>query len=141
SGAVAAALAARAPSAWARVAGELARVIPPAEIDGIWVFRPIRQDQREWGTAVVARIDGERRRIYTARYVLVIKGRERGQFSAVIEEVGSGPVEAVAELVAGVQQRMDDEVATPAPVEEWFPPAPGDAAAPSGSGDGAPRHG
>ncbi len=108
-------------SAWERVALAVAAEVPPPEIDAIWVFRPLRHERREWGTAVVARIDGERRRIYTARYVCTIKGKMRGQFSAAVEEVGSGPVAAVAELLVGVERRRDDEIATPVPVESWYP--------------------
>src|SRR6185503_16613152 len=65
---------------WARLAGAVAEVLPPAEVDGVWIFSPLRREGREWGTAVLSRVDGDRRRIYTARYVLAIKGKERGKF-------------------------------------------------------------
>ena len=58
-------------------------MLPPAEVDGVWVFSPLRREGREWGTAVLRRVDGDRRRIYTARYVLAIKGKERGQVRGV----------------------------------------------------------
>jgi hypothetical protein len=118
---------------WERLAQAVARVLPPAEIDGIWVFAPVRRDAREWGTAVLSRVDDERRRIYTARYVLAIKGKERGKFESAIQEVGSGPVEALARLLQEAQRRIDDE-RPPAAIapEAWFssisvagPPADG----------------
>lgn len=103
---------------------ELARVvreeIPEDQVDGIWTFRSVRQDTREWGTAILSRVDGERRRIYTARYVHTIKGRERGAFTSTIEEVGSGPVETLEDLIRGVEKRADDEIPEPVPVSDWF---------------------
>ena len=110
---------------WERLALKVSEVMPAAEIDGLWAFPVLRQDQREWGTAVLTRIEGEageRRRIYTARYMLQIKGKERGKFEASVEEVGSGPLERLPELLHEVHQRTDDEVP---PVElepaAWFP--------------------
>jgi hypothetical protein len=107
---------------WTRLAQAVAEVLPPAEVDGVWVFSPVRHDGREWGTAVLSRIDGERRRIYTARYMLAIKGKERGKFEATVQEVGSGPLEALATLLRDAQKRIDDEH-PPRPVapDSWFP--------------------
>ena len=109
-------------SGWARLAGAVAEVVPPAEVDGVWVFSPLRREGREWGTAVVSRVDGDRRRIYTARYMLAIKGKERGKFEASIEEVGSGPLTALAQLLQDTGKRIDDEQPpTPVAPETWFP--------------------
>lgn len=120
---------------WARLAHAVAETIPPADVDAVWIFSPLRRDGREWGTAVLARVDGERRRIYTARYVLAIKGKERGKFDATVEEVGSGPVEALDRLLQEAHRRIDDEQ-PPLPVtpETWFA-----SAAPATSADGSPR--
>jgi hypothetical protein len=108
-------------SGWERLAQAVAEVLPPAEVDGVWVFTPLRRESREWGTAVLSRVDGERRRIYTARYVLAIKGKERGKFEASVQEVGSGTTEALARLVQEAQRRIDDEhPPTPVPPESWF---------------------
>jgi hypothetical protein len=117
---------------WRRLADAVAVDLPPAELDGVWTFPVVRHDRREWGTAILSRIDGDRRRIYTARYALAIKGKERGRFEATIEEVGAGPVEALAELLQEVHKRTDDEgPPVPADLERWFPP----------SFDGAPQPG
>jgi hypothetical protein len=117
-------------SGWERLARAVAEVLPPSEVDAVWVFTPLRHDTKEWGTAVVSRIDGERRRIYTARYGLAIKGKDRGKFEATVQEVGAGPLEAFARLVEDAQRRIDDEQ-PPISVspESWFPPAPLDAPA------------
>ena len=54
-----------------------------------------------------------------------IKGKERGGFETSMAEVGSGPLEALHELLALVPQRADDED-PPAPISLalWFPPLP-----------------
>ena len=120
---------------WARLAQAVAAVLPPAEVDAVWVFSPITHNGCEWGTAVLARVNGDRRRIYTARYMLVIKGKERGKFDASVEEVGSGPVEALDRLLHEAHRRIDDEQ-PPRSVspEAWF--AAASAAAPA---DGSSR--
>lgn len=121
---------------WDRLAQEVAKIVPPGEVDGVWLFTPLRHHSREWGTAVFARVDGDRRRIYTARYVLAIKGKDRGKFETSVEEVGSGPVEALASLLQEAHARIDDEH-PPASVspETWFGvPAAAVAAAPTSDG-------
>lgn len=115
---------------WERLAEWLRDQVPVEEVDGIWVFRVVRREQREFGTAVLSLVNGERRRILTATYVATIKGKERGGFETALREVGSGPLEALHELLALVPIRADDED-PPAAVDpaHWFPPrpeAPGD---------------
>jgi hypothetical protein len=106
---------------WERLAQAVAETVPPSEVDGVWVFAPLRRDANEWGTAVLSRVDGERRRIYTARYVLAIKGKERGKFESAVQEVGSGPMEALARVLQEAQRRTDDEQPPVAvPPAEWF---------------------
>ena len=111
-------------SGWGRLADYVAGVIPVSEIDGVWQFRTIRREGREFGTALIARVDGEaqeRRRIFTARFMHILKGKERGKFEAYLEEVGSGPVETLGDLLAGVRKRLEDEDPRPIPVADWFP--------------------
>lgn len=108
---------------WELLAEWLRAQVDPSEIDGIWVFRVVRHEQKEFGTAVLSLVTGERRRILTARYTATIKGRERGGFEAALDEVGSGPVEALHELLAMVPIRADDEdPPASVEVERWFPP-------------------
>ena len=107
---------------WSRLAEEVAKHLPTAEVDGVWAFPNLRREGREWGTAVVSRVQGDRRRIYTARYQLVLKGKERGQFAAAVEEVGSGSLETLAELLHEVHKRTDDEhPPVPVALAAWFP--------------------
>ena len=87
---------------WDQVALALAAEVPVAEIDRIWLFAPLRQEGREWGTAVVLRrLDGERRRVYTATYMIATRSRERGRAKINIDEVGDSPTIVVEDVVAG----------------------------------------
>lgn len=108
---------------WTRVAEAVRGQVPPAEIHQIWLFPPVRRDEREWGTAVVARRVAEGRlRIYTAGYMLVIKGRDRGQGRVQVEPVGESPDAVVPDVLRGVQERAGE---TDPPVEIdvtlWYP--------------------
>ena len=116
---------------WTRLATELKAAVPSAEIDRIWAFRVVRREGRDHGTAILSRIDGDRRRIYTATFTLTVKGKKRGAFEWALVEVGSGPLEALDELLALVPKRSDEEE-PPSPVDAvaWFPPGD-DAAAPA----------
>lgn len=108
---------------WERLADWLAERMNIEAIDGVWVFRVLRRDHREFGTAVLSTIDGDRRIIHTARYVAIIKGKQRGGFEAHLDEVGSGPLDTLHELLALVPVRADDEdPPTAVDVALWFPP-------------------
>ena len=88
----------------------------------MWVFTTLRMGPRELGTAIVSRVSGERRRIYTARFALTVKGGQRGAFEWALAEVGSGPLEALERLLALVPARgVDDEPPTPVDPSRWFP--------------------
>jgi hypothetical protein len=108
---------------WERLALWLHDQMSVVEVDGVWVFRVLRRDANEYGTAVLSRVEGDRRRIYTATYVATIKGKKRGGFEATLEEIGSGPLEALRELLELVPVRADDEdPPVPVDVDLWFPP-------------------
>jgi hypothetical protein len=94
---------------WARVAEAVAARMPPAEIDTIYLFRPIKREGREWGTAVVTRKGGdERLRVYTAKYMLVVRGKDRGQVKVEVHEVGLSPAEVLAQVMQGTADRTGD---------------------------------
>jgi hypothetical protein len=116
---------------WLKVATSLAEIVPPEDIESIWLFAPLRHEDREWGTAVVARrAEGGRRRIYTASYVIAVGGPERGQHKIAVEEVGEGPEGILHEVIAGVQERAGElEPPLEIPAETWYGDA-GDEPAP-----------
>lgn len=108
---------------WDRLALAVRQALPASEVDRIWTFPVVRRDGQDFGTAILSRVDGVRRRIYTARFVLTVKGKKRGQFTWMLDEVGSGPLEALDELLALVPRRSDEqEPPAQAEVAAWFPP-------------------
>ena len=123
-------------SGWDRLAQAVAQIVPPAEVDAVWLFAPLRRDANEWGTAVLSRVEGERRRIYTARYILAVRGKERGKFATTIQDVGTGPVEVLTRVLQDAERRSDDErPPTAVAPDQWFASLP---QVPAGS-DGPPR--
>ena len=94
---------------WATLAAAVAQRVAPAEIGSIYLFRPYRRDGREWGTAVVTRADADGRlRVYTARYMLIIRGKDRGRTRVEVEEVGLSPAEVVAQVMQATADRTGD---------------------------------
>jgi hypothetical protein len=118
-------------SGWDQLVPAIAQALGQGDVDGIWIFRVVRSGGRDFGTAVISQVDGDRRRIYTARFVLTVKGKKRGAFESELIELGSGPLEAREELLALVPRRAElDDPLVPVPVSQWFPPVGEDAAGP-----------
>jgi hypothetical protein len=85
--------------------------VPPAEIETIYVFRPIKRQGREWGTAVVTRKGSSpdsRLRVYTAKYMLIVRGKERGQSKIEVVEVGLSPAAVLAQVMQATVDRGGD---------------------------------
>lgn len=96
--------------------------MPPAEIEAIYLFRPMKREGREWGTAVVTRrnnppTESGRLRVYTAKYMLIVRGKDRGQAKVEVTEVGLSP----AEVLAQVMQATADRTAEAEPPVEVGP--------------------
>jgi hypothetical protein len=89
--------------------------VAPEEVEGLWVFPAVRREDHEWGTAVVARrSDHGRVRIYTARYVQAVRGRQSGPARVTVEELAACPLAVLYDVLKGVQERMAE---TEPPVE------------------------
>jgi hypothetical protein len=97
---------------WAKLAEAVAARVPTAEIETIYLFRPLKREGREWGTAVIARRGAEggggRLHVYTARYMLVVRGKERGQSKVEVEETGLSPAEVIAQVMQATADRTGD---------------------------------
>jgi len=93
------------------VAAAVEAEMPPAEIEAIYLFRPIKREGREWGTAVVTRkataSDG-RLRVYTAKYMLIVRGKDRGQAKVEVTEVGLSPAEVLAQVMQATADRTGE---------------------------------
>jgi len=107
---------------WAKLAAAVEAQIPPGEIETIYVFRPIKREGKEWGTAVVTRkaADG-RLRVYTAKYMLIVRGKDRGQTKIEVVEVALSPADVLAQVMQATVDRGGD---TEPPVERgpavWY---------------------
>lgn len=96
---------------WAKVAAAVEAEMPPAEIDTIYLFRPMKREGREWGTAVVTRKSappGGRLRVYTAKYMLIVRGKDRGQAKVEVTEVGLSPAEVLAQVMQATADRTGE---------------------------------
>jgi hypothetical protein len=101
---------------WAKLAAAVEAQVPPAEIETIYVFRPIKRQGREWGTAVITRrseVD-RRLRVYTAKYMLIVRGKDRGQIKIEVVEVALSPADVLAQVMQATVDRGGD---TEPPVE------------------------
>jgi len=100
---------------WVKLAAAVEAQVPPAEVETIYVFQPIKREGKEWGTAVVTRkaADG-RLRVYTGKYMLVVRGKERGQAKVEVVEVALSPAEVLAQVMQAMVDRGGD---TEPPVE------------------------
>ena len=109
---------------WAKVAEAVARHVTPSEIETIYLFRPWKRDGREWGTAVVtcrAREGGGRLRVYTARYMLVARGKERGQSRVEVRETALSPAEVIERVMQAAAERSGDaEPPVAIPPAVWY---------------------
>lgn len=96
---------------WAKLAEAVAARVAPQEIDTIYLFRPLKRDGREWGTAVVACHApdvGARLRVYTARYMLIVRGKDRGQARIDVRETALSPAEVIAHVMQSAAERSGD---------------------------------
>ena len=107
---------------WAKLAAAVETQVPPGEIETIYVFQPIKRAGKEWGTAVVTRkSDDGRLRVYTARYMLVVRGKERGQSKIEVEEVALSTAEVLAKVMqATVDRGGDTEPPTELGPSVWY---------------------
>jgi hypothetical protein len=94
---------------WAKVAEAVRAEVPPAEIETLYLFRPLRREGREWGTAVVTRrSETGRLRVYTARYMLIVRGKERGKAKVELAEVGLSPAAVIERVMNDAAERTGD---------------------------------
>ena len=89
----------------------LDELMPRDEVEAVYAFPPVRHDGREHGVAVVSRVmSGERRLVYRARYVVPLKGPDRGKVTVAVEETAE----------VGVRRRADEAgEAEPVDLTAW----------------------
>ena len=104
------------------MAAAVEAAMPPAEIEALYLFRPIKREGREWGTAVVTRKGGDARlRVYTAKYMLIVRGKDRGQAKVELTEVGLSPAEVLAQVMQATADRSGEaEPPLEVPPGAWY---------------------
>jgi pyruvate/2-oxoglutarate dehydrogenase complex dihydrolipoamide acyltransferase (E2) component len=107
--------------ALARLLAALDAAMPRDEVEAVYAFPPVRREGREHGVAVVSRVStGDRRRVYRARYAVVLKGPERGKVTVAVEETAEAPAALLPEVLEGVQRRADEAgEAEPVDLAAW----------------------
>ena len=105
----------------ARLLAVLAERMPPEEVEAVYAFPPLRHEGSEHGVAVVSRlVGGDRRLVYRARYVVPLKGPERGKVTVAVEETAEAPADLLAEVLDGVRRRADEAgEAEPVDLTAW----------------------
>ena len=93
----------------ARALDAVAERMPKAEVESIWAFPGVRRAGREYGVAVICRRAAAGRYIvYRARFVLQLKGQERGKVLLDLEETAEAPADLLPRVIEGVRRRADE---------------------------------
>ena len=93
----------------AQVLDAIAARMPKADVEALWSFPGVRREGREYGVAVVTRKGaGDRHIVYRVRYVLELKGKERGTASVEIAETAEAPADLLPRVIDGVRDRADE---------------------------------
>ena len=93
----------------AQLLDALAERMPRSEVEAVYAFPPVRREGRDHGVAVVSRVAaGDRRLVYRARYVVTLKGPERGKVAVTVEETAEAPADLLPEVLEGVRRRADE---------------------------------
>jgi len=93
----------------ARLLDTLAERMPRSEVEAVYAFPPVRREGQDHGVAVVSRVaGGDRRLVYRARYVVALKGPERGRVTVEVEETAEAPAGLLPEVLEGVRRRADE---------------------------------
>lgn len=99
----------------------VAERMPRAEVEAVWAFPGVRREGREHGFAVIERrVEGERRLVYRGRYVVHLKGQERGKVAVELEETAEALPATLQRVLEGVRQRADEAgEAEPVDLAAW----------------------
>ncbi|MBI4544417.1 MAG: hypothetical protein HY703_04405 [Gemmatimonadetes bacterium] len=95
----------------------LAQRFAIAALDQLWIFPPRRVGNAQSALVVIAAFDGrgERRRVFTAHYMLRHDAHGNPTIQETVTEHGSAPADRISRLMDGVLRRLDDQDAAPPP--------------------------
>ena len=93
----------------AKVLDAVAERMPREEVEAVWSFPAVRREGREYGVAVVTRRGAsDRHVVYRVRYVLELKGQQRGTASIEVAETAEAPADLLPRVIDGVRERADE---------------------------------
>jgi hypothetical protein len=93
----------------ARLLDLVAERMPREEVEAVYAFPPVRREGKEHGVAVISRIvPGDRRVLYRARFVVGLRGADRGKVTVHVEETAETPAALLPEVLEGVRRRADE---------------------------------
>lgn len=100
------------PGLW-RLLRLAAREMPAEEVLQVWAFPGVVREGREYGVAVITRRGAgyeevRRDRVYRARWMLQLKGQDRGRAVLELEETAEAPGEVLPRIIEGVGRRADE---------------------------------
>jgi hypothetical protein len=92
-----------------RLLDAVAERMPVAEVESVWAFPGVIREGREYGAAVICQRAGEGRFVvYRARYVLHVKGQDRGKAQLEVLETAEAPADLLPRVIEGVRRRADE---------------------------------
>ena len=99
----------------------VAERMPREEVEAVYAFPPVRREGREHGVALISRVAADDRRVvYRARYVVGLRGPDRGKLSLTVEETAEAPAALIPEVLEGVRRRADEAgEAEPVDLSAW----------------------
>jgi len=105
----------------ARLLDLVAERMPREEVESVWSFPGVRREGREYGVAVICRRAAEGRHVvYRARWILHVKGQDRGKAQLEVLETAEAPADMLPRVLEGVRRRADEAgEAEPVDLASW----------------------
>jgi hypothetical protein len=105
------------PEALPRTLDRIGTVLGAEVLDTLWIFPPLIKGRKEWGLVVASCFveQGERRRLFTARYSAERTGKGLDVESEISEQ-GEAPADRFPRMMEGVVRRSAVELGDPTEV-------------------------
>ncbi len=102
------------PEALPRTLDRLEAILGAAALDALWIFPPLVKGRKEWGLVVASCFpdEGDRRRLFTARYRAERTGKGL-EVESEVSEQGEAPPDRFPRIVEGVVRRSAVELGDP----------------------------
>jgi hypothetical protein len=97
-----------------RTLDRLGAILGAEALDALWIFPPLVKGRKEWGLVVASCFpeEGDRRRLFTARYRAERTGKGL-ELESEVSEQGEAPPDRFPRIVEGVVRRSAVELGDP----------------------------